>query len=101
MNIKSLVNQMGNSSFTTITKEQMEGIRNSSKLVYEEDTLISDFIRIYKSNDLYIFQEKTPRGEILIRKFENESEAKDLMNNRLDIYEKMWNGCGCKINYFE
>ena len=101
MNMKSLFKQIGNSSFTTITEEQMEGIRNSSKLVYEEDTLISDFIRIYKVNDLYIFQEKTPKGEILIRKFENESEAKDLMSNRLDIYEKMWNGCGCKINYFK
>jgi len=101
MNTATFFTQMENSTYTTINKEQLHEIKSSSELIYEEDTLISDFIRIFKINDLYIFQEKTPKGKILTRKFENESDAKNMVNIRLDIYEKMWNGCGCKVDYFE
>ena len=101
MNINSLLKQSENSAFIKISEEQFDELKKSSVLIYEENTLISDFVRIYQVNDIFIFQEKTPKGEILIRKYKNKSEAKNLINNRLYIYEKMWNGCGCKIDYFE
>jgi len=97
----SYIMQIENFAYVIISEEQFEKLKKSSKLIYEENTLISDFIRIFQKNEFYIFQEKTPKGDILIRKFNNESEAKHLLNNRLDIYEKMWNGCGCRIDYFE
>jgi len=101
MDILSLFAQFENPVYTIISEEQLKKLKNSSKLIYEENTLISDYIRIFKMNEFYIFQERTPKGEILIRKFDDESKAKQLINSRLDIYEKMWNGCGCKVDYFE
>lgn len=101
MDLLSFLTQSDNLAHIKISEEQFESLKHLSKLIFEENTLISDFVRIYRINDFFIFQERTPKDEILIRKFTNESEAKTLIYKRLNIYEKMWNGCGCKINYFE
>ena len=100
MKEQSLIKELDIFSYKIITEKELEELKDSLILVLEEDTLISGFIRIFKYNDFFIFQEKTPKNEIIIRKFNNSLKAKNLLNQRLEVYEKMWNGCGCKINYY-
>jgi len=33
--------------------------------------------------------------------FQNEETAAKFVEERLDIYEKMWDGCGCKVKYYD
>ena len=101
MDLLSFLNQKTSLAYIKISEKQFEELNRLSKLIFEENTLIADCIRIYQLNGFYIFQEKTLEGEILVRKYMDESEAKKLLNKRLNIYEKMWNGCGCKIDYFK
>ena len=82
-----------------ISDLQLKELLKLSEIVFEEDTLISGFIKILKLKSHYIFQEQTPNNEIIIRKFSDLTPAQKLVGDRLDIYEKMWNGCGCKIDY--
>lgn len=84
----------------SISEEQFKSLNNSGEVIFEEDTLISHCIRLFKMYDFYIFQEKSPKGEILIRKFKYKDKAELLIKQRLGIYEKMWNGCGCRIDYY-
>jgi hypothetical protein len=100
MDLQSLLNKLDISDFIQISDTQLVELIESLKMVFEEDSMISGFIRIFEVNSLFIFQEQTPKDEILIRIFNNETEADNLIQNRLDIYEKMWNGCGCRIDYF-
>ena len=51
--------------------------------------------------DDLILQEKTTKGEYLIRYLKTKKEAEELIKARLKIYEKMWDGCGCKVDYYE
>ena len=83
-----------------ISENQFKELKSLSKLIVEENTFIQDFIRIFEFQGEFIFQEKTPKGEILIRKFSDIKTANNLVQERLEIYEKMWNGCGCKIDYY-
>lgn len=80
--------------------ENLTEFLNSVKIVSESDTLISDFIRIVCFQDWFIVQEKSPKNEILLRKFPDHESAAVFIDGRLKIYEKMWDGCGCKINYY-
>ena len=56
---------------------------------------------IKRIENLFYVQENTDKGEIIIKHFETEVEAMNLVNDRMEIYDKMWDGCGCKINYYE
>ena len=42
-----------------------------------------------------------PDGNALARRMPSIEDATDFVNDRLGTYERMWDGCGCKINYFE
>ena len=69
--------------------------------MYEKNTLISDYIRIVKISDKTVVQEKTDKNEIALYLFNDEKDAEKFVNERLDIYEKMWDGCGCKVKYYD
>lgn len=100
MELKQRLTQLNSFDYILISEIQLTELMKSLKIVFEEDTMISDFIRIFEFDNFYIYQEKTPKGEILIRKFNDKTTADLLIKQRLDIYEKMWNGCGCRIDYF-
>lgn len=79
---------------------QVNRLVENSKLLLEKDTCISDKIRILEFENSIYFQEMTNRGEFLIRKMADLSTANDLLKKRMEIYEKMWDGCGCKVDYY-
>ena len=101
-----MVNQIILEHFLTekiinISPSQLEDLLKKSKTIEEKDTLISGQIRILKYDNQILVQESTPKNEILIHKLENQEDAKKFVEERLEIYDKMWDGCGCKIDYFK
>ena len=48
-----------------------------------------------------IIQEKSTKDELLIRSVQLKEEAEKFITERLEIYEKMWDGCGCKVEYYD
>ena len=80
--------------------EKLPQLLQSGEILVETDTLMSDFIRLIKFQNKYIIQEKSPKNEVLLRLFSDENTARIFLAERLIIYEKMWDGCGCKINYY-
>ena len=81
--------------------DELENILSFSEIIFEEDTLISDKIRILKLDDKIIVQEKTDKNEIALHLLADEKNATEFVNKRLETYEKMWDGCGCKVHYYE
>lgn len=99
--LDKLNNHFSSEKFLTLTSEELSDLLKSSEIVYEQDTRLRDYIRILQFEKALYLQETTNRKEILIRKFPNKEEAMKLVDERLEIYDKMWDGCGCKINYYE
>ena len=83
-----------------ISPDELDQLRQNSKLIMQKDTQMSDFIRILLVNEIYIIQEYSKKGEIILRRFDSEADAREFVSARLQIYEKMWDGCGCKIDYY-
>ena len=44
-------------------------------------------------------QEQTTNGEILVHEVGSEAAAQRVVDDRLATYERMWDGCGCKVDY--
>ena len=83
-----------------ITEIELNDLLLKSQIIVEKDTLISDKIRLLKLNNQLILQEKTKKDEYLIRMVKSLKEGEELIKQRMEIYDRMWDGCGCKVDYY-
>jgi hypothetical protein len=100
MNLEKILISNKKKNYSIINKEDLNEILLKSKILIEKDTHISDKIRLLKLNDELILQEKTTKDEYLIRIMKSKKEAEKFIKQRLEIYDKMWDGCGCKVEYY-
>ena len=87
--------------YIVINEEQLKKLLNSTDLIQEHETMVSDKLRLLRYNDYLFVQEKSDKGEYLVRGFESELEARKFIMERMKVYEDMWDGCGCKVYYYE
>lgn len=95
-----LINQFLNKNIIIISAEVLNDLFQNAELLFEMNTLISDFIRLFKINEKFWVQERSNKNEFIIRQFDLEYTAKKFIDDRMQIYDKMWDGCGCKIDYY-
>ena len=100
MNLEILISDARKNKFTIIKAEDLEELLSHSKILIEKETHLSDKIRLLKINETLIIQEKSDKGEIIIREISTINAAEDFIKERLEIYDRMWDGCGCKVEYY-
>jgi hypothetical protein len=60
------------------------------------------YLRIYLClRNIVLVQEETPDREVLVRIRPTREAAEEFVAHRLETYERMWDGCGCKVDYSE
>jgi len=98
--ISGIVSQLTQRSIVTVSEDELQMLLEMGESVREKDTCLSGKIRILRIDDMVVVQEKIPQGAYLIRKMESREEADRFVDERLETYDRMWDGCGCKIDYF-
>jgi len=96
-----IFNKTLNSNYLIIKEDELKSVLDNSEIIRAEDTHLSDFIRLLKYESNLFVQEITFKKEIIIRKMNSIEEADKFIQERLDFYERKWDGCGCKIDYYE
>ncbi|WP_150109269.1 hypothetical protein [Caldithrix abyssi] len=99
--MEELLQQLEKVKYLAITPEQVQWLLDHCRLVVEHDTMVADKIRLLQCGESYVVQEKSDKGEFLARRFATELQARDFVMARMKIYEDMWDGCGCKVYYYE
>lgn len=92
--------KLNESGYLIIDQDLLQKLLLKSKVIAEKETYISDKIRILSLNESIFIQETTNKQEIIVRRMKNLSEAENLVQQRIEIYDKMWDGCGCKVDYY-
>ena len=44
--------------------------------------------------------ERPAANERVIRRLDSDDEARRFVRERMEQYERMWDGCGCRIDYY-
>jgi hypothetical protein len=101
MNFEKLISEAKSKKYLQISESELNELITNSKVLIEENTYISDKIRLLEFEDVLIIQEKTTKNEYLVRVMKTKKEGEELIKQRLEIYDKMWDGCGCKVKYYE
>jgi hypothetical protein len=84
-----------------IDRDVLVGLLEEADILRQENTCVAGWIRILSVDHAILVQEETPEGNALARRMPSIEDANAFINDRLRTYERMWDGCGCKINYFE
>jgi len=100
MAISKIIQKLVSEKIVTITDSELEELISQSEIVEEKKIVMLGFIRIVVYDTHVIVQEQTDNNELVIRLAESVDEAKKFVRDRLDTYDRMWDGCGCKIDYF-
>jgi hypothetical protein len=101
MNLQRIIASAKKKKYLIISEVELNELLANSKLMIEESTYISDKIRLLKYKTDLLIQEKTTKHEYLIRVMKTKKEAEDFIKDRLEIYNRMWDGCGCKVKYYD
>jgi hypothetical protein len=82
--------------------EDLDALLAATTLTREADTHFAGMIRILEFEHRLFVQEQHPETkQVLVRHFGDRTAADVFVQDRLDTYERMWDGCGCKVHYFE
>ena len=102
MTTKNLVDLVSKKKILILPENKLDQIINIKglKILREDNTYVCNQIRILELNEKILTLEFTLNHELSIRKFKNGKEAEEFVNDRLETYDKMWDGCGCKVDYY-
>lgn len=100
MDINTFIDELKKVTVYLMSPAKLDDLLKSTEIILERDTLISGFIRILKFEDYYITQETTDKNEVVLRLYESKEKAEELVMEHLDTYGQMWDGCGCKVDYY-
>ena len=84
-----------------IDRDELEFLLGNCETLRAVDTRISGWIRVLSFDGQILIQEETPDRELLLRAVDSTEAADALVDSRLADYDRMWDGCGCKVNYYE
>jgi hypothetical protein len=101
MKIDEIINKLKTQQLLILPIENLDEIIGNVEILEDKDTLMSDHIRILKRNNIILIQEITSKNELAIRIVESIEQASKFVSERMETYERMWDGCGCKVNYYE
>jgi hypothetical protein len=92
-------NRLSGGEVLEITTDERDALLAAGEVLRDEDTKISGHIRVVAVDGLVVLQEQTPKNVLLVRAMPSIGHAEQLLADRLDTYDRMWDGCGCKVDY--
>lgn len=101
MEAKEIFNKASHSKYIIIQEDELKNVLDHTEIIRIEDTQLSGLIRLLNYDGKLFIQETTFKKEIIIRKINSMQDADLFIKERLDYYERKWDGCGCKIDYYE
>lgn len=84
-----------------VAAEHLHDLLERADELREDPTGPAGPIRILRIGRHILVQESTPDGEQVVRRFTTPEAAERFVSARLAAYDRMWDGCGCKIDYLE
>lgn len=97
----SLTQRIPKDSALAVDTEEVDTLRAACRKIREVDTRFNGVIEVFQTpGGEYILAEQTLQRQPVIRKVRSPEQADELIRSRLEVYDRMWDGCGCKVDFF-
>jgi len=99
MNKQELINEIKNQKIIAVSSLKFDELKNQFDELERHPTFMSGDIVVFKVEEGFMVVEEPSPQERSIRYFKVKDKLDEFITNRLDTYERMWDGCGCKIDF--
>ncbi len=101
MNAADLERRLGDERVVPMPAPQWSALAGEFEEMERHATGVAgDLVIIRVGAGLAVVEESNP-DERVVRRLADEDEVRRFVSQRLEEYERMWDGCGCKIEYYK
>jgi hypothetical protein len=97
---KQLVERLKEQPIVSLDAREWMDIAEQFDEVERHSTLSGGDLVVVRLGTGYAVVEQPTGDKRVIRRLANIEEVRRFVTNRLEDYERMWDGCGCKIDYY-
>jgi hypothetical protein len=87
--------------YRTVSPEEWEAVVTTSQPLRNVEAALDHTIEVRSLGEELLARETSDKGEIILRLFPGDFALNAFLKRRIDIYERMWDGCGCKVDYYD
>ena len=84
-----------------LSREEWESVSDAFQVVERHNTQLAGDLLIIRVGRELAALEAPSRDARVARLLGGEKEARAFVGRRLEEYERMWDGCGVKVEYYE
>lgn len=100
MTAADLNDKLVSEGIVSLKTAQWEEVRQDFPEIERHKTFIAGDLTIVHGADGPVAVEEPTSQERVLRTLESD-EVKDFVTHRLETYERMWDGCGCRVEYYK
>lgn len=84
-----------------LSREEWESVAEAFEVVERHNTQLAGDLLIIRVGEAMGALESPSRDARVARLLGGEAEVRAFVQKRLEEYERMWDGCGVKVDYYE
>jgi len=101
MTVEEFREKVGDGGIVPMSRAEWEGIASSFPEVERHNTQLAGDLIIVRAGDALVAVEAPSRDARVARALGGPEEARAFVARRMEEYERMWDGCGVKVEYFD
>lgn len=100
MTTEELTRRLGAEAVVRIAAAEWKEVREAFEVVERHPTFLAGELVIVRGDAGLLAVEEPSSDERVLRRLADEVEMRAFVKDRLETYERMWDGCGCKVEYY-
>lgn len=97
--LERLLARLEETAVTPADAEEFGALLEAGAVIRRVDTRLAGALEVLDLDDRFLIVERTLKGQTVVRRLLDRAETDRFVNDRLATYERMWDGCGCRIDY--
>ena len=100
MTPEALTERLTSEGIVTLDLAEWEALSPSFRETERHPTHIRGDLVIVRDSVGAVAVEEPANGKRVLRRLTDDAEVRRFVQDRLDTYDRMWDGCGCKVEYY-
>ena len=100
MTAEELRTQVENEGLVIVPEETWNALAPDFEEVERHPTFIAGDLVIVRLGDALAAVEEPKPGERVLRRLPDADAARAFVEDRMATYDRMWDGCGCRVDYY-
>lgn len=100
MDVKTLWLRLSSEGIVRLARAEWEEVAGAFPELERHDTHLAGDLVIVGDADGPVAVEEPDAETRVLRRLSGPGDVRRFVQDRLETYERMWDGCGCKVEYF-